>query len=281
MKDSTRCRRWSVFQSVCTCLALAIIWPEPAPASTASSNVVSFTAREHRFEGPDQLKAGQTTVRLRNKGKEPHQLQFLKLEEGKTAGDLAVALRSGTVPSWAKHMGGPNGVGPGRVAEATLYLEPGTYVIICSVPGKHHQSHAALGMRKTLRVMDTPPPPAEFAGNFHMAMFDYEFVVVQPLRKGRHSFYVINRGNEIHQASFVRLSPGASADDVLAALNKDTPSRLPGTLIGGISGLGPGREGTFTAELTPGRYAIMCLFSHVPVGESHAARGMVMNFTIE
>ena len=167
------------------------------------------------------------------------------------------------------------------MSEATLYLEPGSYVIICSIPGKRHQSHAALGMRNALRVTDSGAPPPEFAGNFHMAMFEYEFVVVQPLRKGRHSFYVINRGTQIHQASLVRLNRGASAEDVLTALSQDNPSRLPGTLIGGMSGLEPGHEGTFTAELTPGRYAIMCLFSHIPVSESHAAKGMVMHFTID
>jgi uncharacterized cupredoxin-like copper-binding protein len=219
---------------------------------------------------------------LRNRGKEPHQLQLLKLEEGKSADDLAAALKSDSVslPSWAKHMGGPNGVDAGHVSEATLYLEPGSYVIMCSVPGKHQRSHAALGMHKALRVVDTKPAAPEFRGNFHMAMFEYEFVVVQPLRKGRHSFYVINRGSQIHQASIVRLQSNASADDVLAAMNQDTPSRVPGTLIGGMSGLEPGREGTFTAELTPGRYAIMCLFS-TNRSESHAAKGMVMNFTIE
>jgi uncharacterized cupredoxin-like copper-binding protein len=136
-------------------------------------------------------------------------------------------------------------------------------------------------MQKPLRVADTNPPPPEFQGNFHMAMFEYEFVVVQPLRKGRHTFYVINRGDQIHQASFIRLNPGASAEDVLMALKQETPRPLPGTMVGGMSGLEPGREGTFTAELRPGRYAIMCLFSNPAPGESHAAKGMVMNFTIE
>jgi hypothetical protein len=111
-----------------------------------------------------------------------------------------------------------------------------------------------------------------------MAMFDYEFVVIQPLRRGRHSFYVINRGHQVHQVSFVRLNRGASTEDLLKAVSQDQPLPLPGKLIGGMSGLEPGRDGTFTAELTRGRYAIMCLFGG---GESHAAKGMVMNFTIE
>jgi len=247
-----------------------------APSDT-QSNIVTFSASDSKFEGPDQLPAGQTTVRLRNRGKEPHQLKFLKLEEGKSPADLAAALKSGNgvVPAWAKHMGGPNGADAGKASEATLYLEPGTYVVICGIPGKHHLKNIP---QKALRVMDTASPPAEFKGNFHMAMFEYEFVVVQPLRKGRHSFYVINRGSQVHQATFVRLDPGASVSDVLTALSQGKPSPLPGKFIGGMSGLEPGRDGTFTAELTPGHYAIMCLFGN---GESHAAKGMVTYFTID
>src|SRR4029079_11093547 len=272
-----------LLQIISICLTMATFPVESMPASPSPSSVATFSAWEHGFDGPDSLPGGQTTVRLRNKGKESHQLQFLKLDEGKSSADLAAALKAsnGSVPPWAKHMGGPNGVGAGKASEATLYLEPGTYVIICGMPGKNHQTHAVLGMQKALRVLESHAPPPEFAGTFHMAMFEYEFVVVQPLRKGRHTFYVINRGSQIHQASFVRLNPGASAEDVLAATEQDNPSRLPGNFVGGMTGLEPGRDGMFTAELTPGRYAILCFFSNPHVSESHAAKGMVMNFTIE
>ena len=269
-------RRFSI-TGICVWLVVVAFVTVSATPSDPQANIVTFSASDSRLEGPEQLPAGQTTVRLRNRGKEPHQLKFLKLEEGKSPADLATTLKSltGAVPSWAKYMGGPNGADAGKVSEATLYLEPGTYVVICGVPGKHHLRNAP---QKIVRVRDTASPPAEFRGNFHMAMFEYEFVVVQPLRKGRHSFYVINRGSQVHQVTFVRLDPGASASDVLTALNQDKPSPLPGKLIGGMSGLEPGRDGTFTAELTPGRYAIMCLFGN---GESHAAKGMVTNFTID
>jgi len=271
------------FGECCVCILIAAATLSSQSASAASSKEATFYAREHRFDGPETISAGQTTIRLRNRGKEPHQLQFLKLDAGKTPAELAVALQSGShsIPSWAKQMGGPNAVAAGQAAEATLYLEPGSYVIICGIPGENHQTHAMLGMQKTLRVIETKSSPPEFRGNFHMAMFEYEFVVVQPLRKGRHTFYVVNRGNQTHQASFIRLDRGVSTEDVLTAIHQDSPSRLPGTLIGGMSGLEPGRDGTFTANLTPGRYAIMCLFSNPVMSESHAAQGMVLNFTIE
>ena len=246
-------------------------------------DVATFSAWDDRFEGPDTIPGGPITIRLHNRGKELHQLQLLKLDEGKSSADLAVALREtgGVVPRWAKHMGGPNGIGSGDTSEATMYLEPGSYVIICGIPTKKHKTHAALGMQKPLHVVENAPTFPEFYGNFHMAMFDYEFVVVQPMKKGRHTFYVINRGSQAHQASLIRLNRGASVHDVLRAFTRDAPLALPGKLIGGISGLEPGGDGTFTAEFTPGRYALICLFSDPTGHNSHAAKGMVMNFTIE
>ena len=268
--------------SLLACSSSSVAQGTP-PDTVPHNHVAVFSAWDYRFEGPDTLPAGQTTIRLHNRGKEPHQLQVLKLDGGKSPADLTAALQSGnrTVPKWAKQMGGPNSVGAGSESEATIYLEPGSYVLMCGIPDQHHKTHAALGMQKALRVANNPRPPAEYQGNLHMAMFEYEFVVVQPLNKGRHTFYVINRGNQRHQASIIRLNPGASAQDVLTALKQDPSPPLPGTFVGGMSGLEPGREGTFTAELRQGRYAIMCLFSNPRTSESHAARGMVMTFTVE
>lgn len=252
-------------------------------AAFSQPGLVTFSAWDHSFEGPDVIPAGQTTIRLHNGGREPHQLQLLKLDEGKSPADLAAVLqeRGGSVPSWAKHVGGPNGIGSGGDALATIYLEPGSYVLICLIPTKNQQTHAALGMQKALRVAENTPSPPEFHGNFHMAMFDYEFVVVQPLKKGHHTFYVINRGSQPHQVSLVRLDPGSSTDEVLAAFESIGASALPGQMIGGMSGLEPGREGMFSTDLAPGRYVMICLFPIPTAHDSHAAKGMVMNFTIE
>jgi hypothetical protein len=255
----------------------------PPAAAFTQPSVVTFSAWDHSFEGPDVIPAGQTTIRLHNGGREPHQLQLLKLDEGKSPADLAAVLQEpGTaIPQWAKHMGGPNGVGSGGDAEATIFLEPGSYVLICVIPAEHQRTHAALGMQKALLVTGNLPSAAEFRGNFHMAMFDYEFVVVQPLKKGRHIFYVINRGSQPHQVSLVRLDPGASAADVLAAFGKTVLPSMPGQMIGGMSGLEPGGEGMFSADFAPGRYVMICLFPNPTAHDSHAAKGMVMNFTIE
>lgn len=265
--------------------SLLTLQPAFTPVASASSppHMVMFSAWDHGFDGPDTIRAGQTTIRLHNRGHEPHQLQLLKLENGKSPADLAVVLQNEgqAIPSWAKHMGGPNGVGSGEKADATIYLEPGTYVVICVIPGKNRKTHAALGMQKILHVTENRRSQPEFHGSFHMAMLDFEFVVVEPLRRGDHTFYVVNRGSQPHQISLVKLNPGASPAEVRASFEPGKLSSLPGQLIGGMSALEPGAEGTFTAALSPGRYAMICLFPNPTAHDSHAAKGMVMKFSIE
>lgn len=252
---------------------------------TPSVLVASFSALDHGFEGPETLPAGLTAIRLHNRAQEPHQLQVLKLSEGRTAAELMSFIRAshGKMPEWVRHAGGPNGVGPGDSAEAIIYLEPGTYAIICALPSKDdgQRPHAMLDVPKTLHVTRSTAEQPQFLGNVHMAMFDYEFVVVQNVRSGPQTFYVVNRGHQTHQVSLVQLDPGASATDMLAAFSPAAMAPLPGKLLGGMAGLEPGGRGLFTAQLSPGRYAMMCLFPDPAAHDSHAAKGMVMNFTVE
>jgi hypothetical protein len=272
-----------LFPALILCCALPGFTAHVLADETASIPVAAFSALDDRFEGPDELRAGLTTLRLHNRGREPHQLQLLKLPDGKSPADLAASLLDphAQVPHWAKHMGGPNGVGAGETAEATVYLEPGTYVVMCAISTKGQQLHAALGMQKTLRVADSEPSDPNFIGHVHMAMFEYEFVVVEPFESGPHTFYVVNRGRQTHQVSLVQLNPGASTDDVLAAFGSAAAEPLPGRLMGGMAGLEPGGRGMFSASLSPGRYAMMCLFPNPAAHDSHAAKGMVMNFTVD
>lgn len=263
-------------------LFLGCTQPFVLPANSAELPVATFVADDYSFEGPDVLPAGWMTVRIHNHGLEPHHIQLLKLTEGKTVADLSNALHDPliAVPGWAKHMGGPNGVGSGGVAEARVHLEPGSYAIICVIPSKEGTPHVMLGMTKALQVTEQDASSQRALHHYHLAMRDYEFVVIEPVSKGRHSFYVKNRGSQPHQVSLVRLDQASNADDILAAFSPNAVITLPGTLMGGITGLEPGGEGAFTADLSEGRYAFICLFPNPSSPSSHAAKGMVMNFTV-
>lgn len=91
----------------------------PSPAGTA----LSLSGTEYSFT-PSKLtaKAGLTTIRFTNKGAMEHDFAIVALGVKLTAQ-------------------------PGKTAEVTLTLKPGTYPSICTVPG-----HAQSGMQGTLTV---------------------------------------------------------------------------------------------------------------------------------
>jgi hypothetical protein len=253
------------------------------PKVPTESPVAIFVADDHGFEGPDRLAAGWITIRIHNHGLEPHHIQLLKLSDGKTLADLSNALRTPliAVPDWAKHSGGPNAVDSGGIAEARVHLDPGSYALICVIPVKDGTPHVALGMSKELRVTEQGAFSQRLTNHYHVAMRDYEFVLVEPVSKGTHSFYVKNRGSQPHQVSLVRLDPTSAASDIPAAFTTNSQTAIPGKLVGGMSGLEPEGEGSFTADLSEGRYALICLFPNPGSSSSHAAKGMVLDFTVK
>src|SRR5688572_23905306 len=51
-------------------------------ATKTSPSAISVSAKDFSFEAPGRIPAGATTFRLTNHGKELHQAQLLKLEDG-------------------------------------------------------------------------------------------------------------------------------------------------------------------------------------------------------
>ncbi|WP_447980147.1 hypothetical protein [Candidatus Nitrospira bockiana] len=252
-------------------------------STLAPPTVATFYARDYGFQGPDVLPAGLTVIRIQNQGQEPHQVQLLKLANGKRSDDVLSALHLSFVqiPGWAKQMGGPNGVSAGGEAEAAVYLEPGSYAVVCLIPDRQGRPHVALGMQKPLHVVDRAAPAPTLTGNYHLVLTDFELTVLEEMVAGTHTFHVVNRGKQPHTVSVVRFDGDASNADVIAAFQPDARRALPGRLVGGVSGLEPGAEALFTVTLPPGRYGMICLFPNPSSPLSHAAKGMAMNFTIE
>lgn len=97
--------------------------PAASKAPAAAGAVLEVTGSEFSF-APSALKAsaGKTTIRLVNKGVVEHDF---------TIDDLKIKISAQ----------------PGKTAEATVTLKPGTYKSTCTVPG-----HLQSGMQGTLTV---------------------------------------------------------------------------------------------------------------------------------
>src|SRR5436853_802022 len=80
----------------------------PSSGTTGGGSTFSLEAKEYGFQGPASATAGVTTISLRNTGKEEHQAQLVKLNEGKSFSDLTAALAGGD-PSAALAIMTPSG----------------------------------------------------------------------------------------------------------------------------------------------------------------------------
>ena len=252
--------------------------------------VVTVHAKDLSFDAPKTIFAGMTSFRLVNDGKVLHHMSILRLEQGKTLADLQAAMKvQGPPPAWIVAVGGPNAAVPGGTVEATLNLEAGNYVILCLInsPGDS-VPHFMKGMIQPLTVSSaggvaqagstsiaTPTP------DVHLVLKDYGFVFSKPLHAGKTVVHVMNEGTQDHEVIFVKLAPGKHIADVNAWVFAGMQGTPPAVPVDGMAGLAKGRTGIFTANLTPGTYALTCFVPDAKDGKPHLMHGMITEFVVK
>lgn len=101
----------------------------------------------------DSVGAGPHTFMVTNDGVEPHEVEFMRLNDGATVDDLMAAMQpdfAGEFP--ATSMGGTGALTSGMSSWWSVDLEPGNYVMICFVPGPDDIPHFAMGMVRLVTV---------------------------------------------------------------------------------------------------------------------------------
>lgn len=254
----------------------------PPSAEPHASESVTVTATDYAFDGPAKLAAGSTTLHLVNHGKELHQLQLIRLEQGKTADDLVKALKTpGPIPSWITFVGGPNGVAPGAEARATEILAPGNYAYVCLIPSPDGIIHAAKGMVRAFEVTGSSPAAAQLPpADVTIKLVDYDFQSSKPLTAGRQTILVQNEGPQPHELVLVKLAPGKKVEDFAHWAETGLKGPPPAEPLGGVAVLNKGEKGTFTAELSPGDYGLICFVPDAKDGKLHLAHGMMKNLKV-
>ncbi|MDF1504642.1 hypothetical protein [Roseisolibacter sp. H3M3-2] len=256
-----------------------------AAKRAAAPRVVTIKTMDYAFEAPASIPAGTTTFRIENAGKELHHVWLVKLEQGKTVGDYlqalqAVAKGEAPPPSWAVDVGGPQPGVPGALADGTLTLDAGNYVIVCHIPAPDGQPHIAKGMYKPLTVTPSREAADEAKADLTMTLKDYGFEFSTPLTAGRRTIRIVNAAEQFHEAFIVKLAPGKTTKDALAWVEggmKGPPPMMP---VGGASGLAKGRSMQFTADFAEGEYGLLCFLPDAKDGKPHVAHGMFTQITV-
>jgi len=257
---------------------------DAAAGSPSSPRVIQVVARDFAFEAPATVAAGLVTIQLQNRGHALHHVNLVKLDDGKTLDDVFAALRAGNggpPPAWMHDMGGPNAPDPGRDANATLFLAPGTYALLCWVDIPDHVPHVMKGMAKQLTVTPASVRAAAAtpAGDITMRLNDYSFALSTPITRGRHSIRVVNGAAQSHEVELIKLAPGKTTRDMMAWM-ETMVGPPPATALGGISGMARGAVESFSHDFTPGTYVLICFLPDSRDGKPHFMHGMIQTITV-
>ena len=282
--------------------------PDVSPSGT---NVVDIVSRGLHFDAPDVIPAGWTTFRFRNETGGTHfvALEKMPLVEGaqKTVEDskaevvpvfqnimdslagvpLSTPGSGLAVPEWYGGVvltGGPGLVAPGRTAETSVYLEPGTYVIECYVKD-NGVFHSMAGMIDQIVVTDETSRAPEPSPSLRVTVSSTRGIEIDgPLEPGRHSVavhfadqaaYSHFLGHDVHLA---RIDADVELDALAAWMNWSVPGELetpaPAEFLGGVQDMPAGSTAYFDVLLEPGEYAFI---AEVP---DPAGKGMLRGFTV-
>ena len=255
--------------------------PDAGGSGAASPREMVVRTRDYSFDAPTTVPAGATRIRLINDGPDFHHVWLIRLEEGRTVGELVTSLQERPVtPAWAVDVGGPNTPGaPGASTAAVVDLAPGRYALVCLIPGPDGVLHIMKGMVRELTVEPTADPAPMPAAEIVVSMDDYSYAVSAPIRAGRRTIRVENLASQAHELVLVRLREGKRAEDFLQFLGT-REGIPPGTMIGGVTGLSRGEANLITVDFQPGTYAFLCFVHDAGDLRPHFMHGMARTFEV-
>jgi hypothetical protein len=279
-----------------------------------AENVVEVTARGLELEAPDEIPSGWTTFQLKNESAMIHFAVLERLPDGigiaeqqaevapvfqkgmdlLKAGNADAAMEAfGGLPAWFGEIvfwGGPGLIAPERIAQTTVLLKPGTYLLECYVKtgGIFHSYNPnpdAYGMVHEITVTEETTEASAPEADVEITISSErgievggdvepgdQTIAVHFADQTTHEHFL---GHDVH---LVRLDEGTDVEALASWMDWTQPAGLetaaPATFIGGLHEMPAGETGYFTAALEPGRYAWI---AEVP---NPAEKGMLQPFTV-
>jgi len=281
-------------------------------AISDSPGLVQVKAVGLTLEAPDEIPSGWTTFRLSNETDMVHFGYIYRVPEGKGVEDhkqLAAIFQNFMddfnekprsapdagveIPEWFSKVvinGGPGLISPRKIAETTVFVEPGTYLMECYVKtdGILHSYNPApdgYGMVHEFTVTEenngvqAPMPTINISVSAETGLN-----VSGDITVGSHVVGVNFLDQKVHEnfaghdVHLVRLSEGTDLDEVEAWMDWTKPTGLqtpaPADFLGGTHEMPEGGTAYFHVDLKPGSYAWI---SEVPNAEE---KGLLVPFEV-
>jgi hypothetical protein len=129
------------------------VTPSTMAAAPEPTSDVTVTLADYAFTTTGALTAGKHTFKIINNGPQPHEVELVRLQPGKTTKDVADWFAKMDGPPPVNAIGGVAAQMPKITSYAMFDLTPGKYVLYCFVPdGKDGKAHVEHGMFKEFTV---------------------------------------------------------------------------------------------------------------------------------
>ncbi|WP_297691468.1 hypothetical protein [uncultured Eudoraea sp.] len=277
----------------------------------AKENVIEIITENMDFQMPDTIPSGWNTFRYKNQSPQTHFFLVDKYPEGKTSEDaekvIGPVFDSGMklimegkteegfaefakLPEWFSEVvfvGGSGLLSPDQVAETTINLKPGKYIIECYVKMSNGVFHTSMGMTKDIVVKPADSGNKELIADIVINISSTDGIVFNDsISSGKHTFSVFYKDQIVHEnfvghdINLVRLDENANLEELENWMNWADPKGLiePApdgiTFMGGVNDMPEGNLGFFTANLKPGKYAFV---SEVP---NALSKNMLKTFVV-
>ena len=264
---------------------------EGATATTAAEAEIpelKVTGNEYSFSTASSVKGGYVKVTLDNKGKEPHQAQLLRINDGVTPQQLQEAASDttgGKLLGLTTITGGVNAIDGGATQSAVSKLDPGSYLMLCFVPAPDGQPHVAKGMQAQLTVSAPEGTGGEEPKyDFEIVEKDFTFDVPE-VKAGEHVVEFKNAGPSPHEATMYKLADGKTLDDLQKFLTDAEAGKASGpppfSSAGGGAAIMPNAATFPTITFTAGTYVLTCFIPDQKTGKPHIQLGMLKSFDVK
>lgn len=275
-----RALRWTPLLGLAACGTVDT--PAPVPGELGRAE---FHLEGEALHGPDTVMAGATVVSLSVAESGLDQVALVQLGPDHTAAEFLSATEVHLPPFWATFAGGPNQAVPGRPAEATVALTPGSWLVMAFDIGPGGFPRVRPRATRPLTVVPSPRPAPPPETVYWIRMFDYGFLISGPIVAGTHAVVVSNLAPQRHEAILVRLGQDRRADEMaeyLLARRRGDPwsGPVPGEVVAAVGALSQSQRNYTTITVRPGVHALICLLAADADGRPHSAHGHLHTFDV-
>jgi plastocyanin len=274
---------------------LRAVAAQDATPAAATYPELAITSTEYTFDMAATAESGYTRVTLSNQGAVDHHAMFIRLNDGVTEEQFQQVLMSGDLAGLAaiaSAYGGPMASSGGK-GSVIVFLDPGTYAVVCLIPDDQGVPHVAHGMISMLQVSEgtsaAPDPVAD--GTITLIEMTFDGLPAE-VPAGAHTWQVTNGGTQFHEMGILQLVPGVPADAVIAGITAPPPASPvaeatpeaaappPFVAFFGAAPMSPGATNYVEFDAQPGEYVVVCFVPDAATGMPHAAMGMIASFTV-